>query len=109
MTQQVVGLCVERLHDPVERVRAQAINSLADVLRVMSDDEVRGMDLKGIADALCDAYARSGNFVKDRALVAMGEIETYFLDKPEYISELAGLILRCGQQLTIRRMVAVFA
>ncbi len=59
------------------------------------------MDLKGVADALCDAYARSDNFVKDRALVAMGEIETYFLDKPEYISE-------CRSNLAQRRrLVAI--
>jgi hypothetical protein len=85
ITQQVLNLCLERLHDPVERVRAQAINSLADVLRLMSDEEVKEMDMKYIADALCDAYARSGNFVKDRVLVAMGEVESYFLHQPDYV------------------------
>ena len=82
---QVLNLCLERLHDPVERVRAQAVNSLADVLRIMTEDEVRAMDMKFIADALCDAYGRSGNFVKDRVLVAMGEVESYFLDRPDFV------------------------
>jgi hypothetical protein len=85
ITHQVLKLCLERLHDPVERVRAQAINSLADVLRLMTDDEVKSIDIKSIADALCDAYARSGNFVKDRVLVAMGEVESYFLNQPDYV------------------------